>query len=676
MKKLSLLVLFVLFLSPLRAQDEINLESSLVLGFEYPKRVDLFDTRQVDRLLTKVNKILTNYGVSAGQLNANLVVRPEIEIFESQKMDGLRELHVVKAEFSLFIGQRKSLHFLSYDQTIQGTGRSKKQAVSSILNKIKTQSPSLERFFNEAKVEIATYYQENCENILSEADKLASTNRYNEAISLLWSIPSMAPKCHFSARDKILGYYKEQQNRDCFVYLNRAEANVALGKYEAAAQWIVQIDPEANCYGKATALKKKITKATGERLKRIWEYENKLLDVVSDNIQAKYGAIASIGKAVYTQNTQQNTTYPKAGQSALVVNQNVSSSDNSRSNSSVSSQPKQPVETNDGLFRVMVPIVNAQRQVELVGERLTVEGKIDNPESASKLLIDGLETSWDKDGVFQRDLLIKEDNKEIAVELVNKRGQNVRQKFTVRRKEDANAPVESPPKVPAGDLKKVALIIGNDNYQSTKPLRNAVNDADDMNRALVQLGFQVKRITNADLKTMKTEILDFGQKTEGANVTFFYYAGHGLEVDGENYLVPVDASINVVSDVAKNTVNLSWVLRMVKFTNDNNLNIMVLDACRNNPFPNGKRGGGGLSKVEPPAGMLVAYSTEPGSVASDGKEGNGLYTGELIRQMNKVQRIEDVFMNTRNEVERISAGNQRPWETARLRNVFYLKYKE
>lgn len=102
--------------------------------------------------------------------------------------------------------------------------------------------------------------------------------------------------------------------------------------------------------------------------------------------------------------------------------------------------------------------------------------------------------------------------------------------------------------------------------------------------------------------------------------------------------------------------------------------MVILDACRNNPFPTGKRSSGsGLARVQTPSGTLIAYSTDPGSVASDGDRENGLYTGELVKQLKVSQRIEDVFMNTRNAVERISNGAQRPWEEARLKGVFYLK---
>jgi uncharacterized caspase-like protein len=101
--------------------------------------------------------------------------------------------------------------------------------------------------------------------------------------------------------------------------------------------------------------------------------------------------------------------------------------------------------------------------------------------------------------------------------------------------------------------------------------------------------------------------------------------------------------------------------------------MIILDACRNNPFPTGKRGGAGLNREVAPSGTLIAFATDPGSVASDGVGDNGLYTGELVKQMLIRQRIEDVFMNTRNSVEAKSNNRQRPWEEARLKGVFFLR---
>jgi uncharacterized caspase-like protein len=172
---------------------------------------------------------------------------------------------------------------------------------------------------------------------------------------------------------------------------------------------------------------------------------------------------------------------------------------------------------------------------------------------------------------------------------------------------------------------------------------------------------------------MKNAVYAFGDRIQDVDVSLFYYAGHGLEVDGSNYLVPVDANIQSALDVKQKAIPLNAILKTMELTNEQGLNMIILDACRNNPFPTGKRGGSGLGKVNAPSGTLIAYATDPGSVASDGTGKNGLYTGELVKQLKISQRIEDVFMNTRNHVEEISKGAQRPWEEARLKGIFYLR---
>jgi uncharacterized caspase-like protein len=223
--------------------------------------------------------------------------------------------------------------------------------------------------------------------------------------------------------------------------------------------------------------------------------------------------------------------------------------------------------------------------------------------------------------------------------------------------------------------RRLALVIGNGNYAQAGKLNNTLNDANAMASVLQELGFEVIKITDGTYEQMKNAIYTFGDRIQDANVSLFYYAGHGLEVDGTNYLVPVDANIQSALDVKLKAIPLTGVIRTMEFTNDEGLNMLILDACRNNPFPTGKRSGGsGLAEIQPPSGTLIAYATDPGSVASDGdNQANGLYTGELIKQLRVSQRIEDIFMNTRNAVEKLSTGKQRPWEEARLKGVFYLK---
>jgi hypothetical protein len=163
--------------------------------------------------------------------------------------------------------------------------------------------------------------------------------------------------------------------------------------------------------------------------------------------------------------------------------------------------------------------------------------------------------------------------------------------------------------------KRVALVIGNGAYADS-PLKNPVNDARAMTAALNALGFDVIARENVTQKQMQRAIAEFGRKVAGGGVGLFYYAGHGMQVGGKNYLLPVDAVIESEADVRLETVDVDAVLDQVR---DNRLNLVILDACRNNPFERRFRGGGrGLAIVEAPVGTMIAYATAPGKVARDG----------------------------------------------------------
>ena len=224
--------------------------------------------------------------------------------------------------------------------------------------------------------------------------------------------------------------------------------------------------------------------------------------------------------------------------------------------------------------------------------------------------------------------------------------------------------------------KRVALIIGNASYENAARLKNTINDAESMAECLMELNFEVFKYVDLDYDGMRLALRDFGDKAERADVIWVYYAGHGLQIDNVNYLIPVDAIMKNKRDVQYEALSVQQILNTLEENVTEGLNIMVLDACRNNPFKEWTRGGEvGLAKVEVPTGTLVAFSTSPNSYASDGEGDNGLYTGELIKQMQKPQRIVDIFINTRNAVETLSGKNQSPWEAFRLRGEFYLRRK-
>ena len=231
--------------------------------------------------------------------------------------------------------------------------------------------------------------------------------------------------------------------------------------------------------------------------------------------------------------------------------------------------------------------------------------------------------------------------------------------------------------LPASAEKRVALVIGNSGYSLLSPLSNPKNDAALMAEALREVGFEVVEAADADRRGMARAIRDFGKRLRSAGpeaVGLFYYAGHGVQAQGENYLIPLDAPIADEADLEIEAVEASWVLRQMESAG-NGLNIVILDACRNNPFAGSFRAAGrGLARMDAPTGSLVAYSAAPGQVAADGRDGNSPYTAALARAMREPGLdLLKVFQRTRIAVQATTAGAQTPWEEQSLLGDFYFR---
>ncbi len=219
--------------------------------------------------------------------------------------------------------------------------------------------------------------------------------------------------------------------------------------------------------------------------------------------------------------------------------------------------------------------------------------------------------------------------------------------------------------------KRIALVIGNGAY-ATSPLKNPPNDATDMARALSNVGFTVEHGVNLSQRQMKAMIREFGQKLKTGGQGLFYFAGHGVQLKGRNYLIPVDAEITSESDVEDQGVDVALVLGLMDEAG-NGLNVVILDACRNNPFARSFRSTtNGLAQVDAPTGTLVAYSTAPGKVARDGTGRNGAYTAQLLKQINVPGLpIEEVMKRVRANLKQMTNGDQVPWESSSLVGDFY-----
>jgi parallel beta-helix repeat protein len=225
---------------------------------------------------------------------------------------------------------------------------------------------------------------------------------------------------------------------------------------------------------------------------------------------------------------------------------------------------------------------------------------------------------------------------------------------------------------PAWADKRVALVIGNSKYQNVTPLTNPANDAVLMEAALKDAGFDVTLLKDLDQKGMKQAMLNFGRKLkQGADASMFFYAGHGIEVDGKNYLVPVDSNTENKEEADIQNIEVNDFLALME-NSGVPLNIVVLDACRNNPFRSMRSVGGGLAPVLAPAGTYVAYSTAAGSVAADGAGANSPFTESLAESLRiPGLTLEGVFKKTRSKVRSLTNGAQVPFDSSAIEGDFY-----
>ncbi|MBL8834306.1 MAG: caspase family protein [Rhodospirillales bacterium] len=226
---------------------------------------------------------------------------------------------------------------------------------------------------------------------------------------------------------------------------------------------------------------------------------------------------------------------------------------------------------------------------------------------------------------------------------------------------------------PAWAAKKVALVIGNGAYAEA-PLKNPANDARAIAGTLRRQGFEVLLKENATKAQMNEIVADFGEKLGEGDTALFFFAGHGMQVQGRNYLIPTDARITSEQRVRLETLDVEAVLDQMAAARAR-VSMVILDACRNNPFERRFRSvGGGLAQINAPEGTMIAYATSPGKVAADGEGSNGLYTQELLKALAQPGlKVEDVFKQVRVGVARASNGAQVPWEASSLTGDFYFQ---
>jgi len=232
------------------------------------------------------------------------------------------------------------------------------------------------------------------------------------------------------------------------------------------------------------------------------------------------------------------------------------------------------------------------------------------------------------------------------------------------------------------DERRYALVIGNSQYvKEIGELRNPVNDAMDMAAELERSNFQVQLLTNATYGQIRAGLQKFKERLESGDpektVGLFYFAGHGLRMEEENYIVPADAKVEYEDDIWRYCFPVQRMVLANMEGSKARMNIVILDACRSNPFPSLTRaiGNQGLVEMQKARGSFIAFATSPGSVAIDGTGRNGLYTQEVLKAIRKPGlSIEQVFKEVRSNVLRLSNGKQNTWDSSNITGEFYFKF--
>jgi hypothetical protein len=224
--------------------------------------------------------------------------------------------------------------------------------------------------------------------------------------------------------------------------------------------------------------------------------------------------------------------------------------------------------------------------------------------------------------------------------------------------------------------RRVALIVGNDRYvENIGALKNAVSDASLISDTLTKVGFEVTLLTDSNHRDMIKAIKHFGMQLRDSDVGLFYYSGHAVQYQGGNYLIPIDATEIDPTDIEFETIDLQRIVSMMEYA-DNRMNVLIMDACRNNPFRSLSRSvenSGGLAFPKTTGdGLLISYSTAPGRVAADGAGVNSPFSSALARNIVIPNtKIEEVFKEVRREVLEVTNGEQIPWENSSIVGDFY-----
>jgi len=394
-------------------------------------------------------------------------------------------------------------------------------------------------------------------------------------------------------------------------------------------------------------------------------YKEKLKDYIQI-------ALVKVGRAKDAKKYFYDNFYTNNNLKQIETDLDLNSDDQTQKKITQSEKPKTYKDSDGPIITLYEPRMSRGLKINEKNKQILIKGKADDKSGIFSVIINGEEAELKENGEFQRLVNLAVGNNQIKIQATDTKENISEYSFVAERKSNIEYKDYSAYSSKNTSEKRLALIIGNSNYNTAgQKLKNPVNDASLIASTLQELGFEVIINKDANKKNMENAIKEFSRKLPNYNVALFYYAGHGVQVDGNNYLIPVDAELKEKNDCKFEAVSVNFVVEEFEKYPDNT-NIVILDACRNNPFRSWSRGGNeGFRAIAPSSGTIIAFATSEGATASDGTDNNGLYTRELSKQMKEPQPVESVFKNTRNEVERLSNYSQSPQEWTKLKGDFW-----
>ncbi len=299
MKKIFTFLCIISFVF-LSAQNNSNDINSISLSVILPDNTEYLSSKSISKIESKIQHIVSKNGISGSGYSNEFLIYPKFEIYDESVVEGMRNTVVIEVEFNLFIRQYSTKKiFSSYSKSIQGSGYNKEKAIANAISKIPTDNNEIKEFILKGKEKILTYYNENCNQILDDSDYLMKTQKFDQAIALLSSVPREAKSCYASVQDKSIEAFNAYQKQTCEANILKAKAEISKNNYSNALRFLSYVDVSSPCLKDAELLINEVSKKVDQEEKRDWDLMLKRYNDKQNIEKYRLDTMKEIAKAYY-----------------------------------------------------------------------------------------------------------------------------------------------------------------------------------------------------------------------------------------------------------------------------------------------------------------------------------------------------------------------------------------